>query len=375
VTDRGAGVSLVAGRGLAALLALTLAGCLHQPVRLGVRRPLPPLPAMAARPAAPAASPGPAAVARPPCAAAEGAAGAAPRLAPPVLDRRAPGPSRRNLAAWIELLASPAAGGRRAGSPAAAAVARLLAAELVRAGWSPLLPDGSLCQRFAHRLGPDQNVVARLPAPPGATGPTVIVGAHYDALGLRGGRLHPGADDDASGVAALLEVARLLPRLPRRPPVEVVLVFFGAEETHARGSRHFVAHPPVPLERVALMINVDQVGRQLFDRRGLAWLYGRPRDAFGYTVSLLGREAVAARVRRASTLTRTPVIGIPEGLIKVAGFWADSLSFAGRVPAVMLSTSIHDDYHRPTDTPERIDLGQVARAVRLVLALLDPDAP
>ncbi|MBI5479222.1 MAG: M20/M25/M40 family metallo-hydrolase, partial [Deltaproteobacteria bacterium] len=231
------------------------------------------------------------------------------------------------------------------------------------------------CQRFAHGLGPDRNVVARLAPPPGATGPTILVGAHYDALGMRGGRLHPGADDNASGVAALLEVARLLPRLPRRPTGEAILVFFGAEETHARGSRHFVAHPPVPLERVALMVNVDQVGRQLLDGQRLAWLFGRPRDAFGYTVSLHGRPAVEARMRRASNLTRTVVVGIPEGLIALAGFNADNLSFVGRVPALMLSTSIHGDYHRPTDTPDRIDLAQVERAVRLLLALLDEDPP
>jgi hypothetical protein len=345
-------------------LLLPLAGCLHQPVRLGAPRPLPPLPARAAGPAPAAPAP-----ASQPCALRH----ATFRLDAPPVDRTAPGPSRRNLAAWIDLLAGPAAAGRRAGSPAAAAVARLLADELARAGWSPVLPDGALCQGFVHALGPDQNVVARLPAPAGAPGPTIVVGAHYDALGVRGGRLHPGADDDASGVAALLEVARLLPRLPRRPAADVILAFFGSEEHHARGSRHFVANPPVPLERVALMVNVDQVGRQLLDRQGLARLFGRPRDAFGYTVSLLGRAAVEARVRRASNRTRTIVVGIPEGLITLAGFWADSLSFSGRVPALMLSTSIHDDYHRPTDTAARIDLGQVERAVRFVLALLDSE--
>ncbi|HEY3352097.1 MAG TPA: M20/M25/M40 family metallo-hydrolase, partial [Polyangia bacterium] len=249
------------------------------------------------------------------------------------------------------------------------AVAGVLAAELARAGWSPLLADGSLCQPFTSGAINDQNVVARLPAPAGARGPAIILGAHYDALGLRGGRLHPGADDNASGVAALLEVARLLPRRAARPPGDVILVFFGAEEVRARGSRHFVAHPPVPLERVALMVNLDQVGRPLLDGHPLRRLLGSPRDAFGYTVSMLGRAAAEARMRHASNATRTPVIGIPEGLLPLAGFYTDSLSFAGRVPALMLSTSIHADYHRPSDTADRIDLGQVERAVRLMLAI------
>ena len=91
----------------------------------------------------------------------------------------------------------------------------------------------------------------------------IIVSAHYDHLGVRGGVLYPGADDNASGVAMMLEVARCLVEAPEPPRRSVMFVGFDLEEIGLFGSRYFVEHPPVPLGRVKLFLTADMIGRSL----------------------------------------------------------------------------------------------------------------
>ena len=91
----------------------------------------------------------------------------------------------------------------------------------------------------------------------------VIVAAHFDHLGVRDGVLYPGADDNASGVAMMLEVARSLVESPEKPRRSVMFVGFDLEEVGLFGSRYFVEHPPVPLDKVALFVTADMIGRSL----------------------------------------------------------------------------------------------------------------
>ena len=91
----------------------------------------------------------------------------------------------------------------------------------------------------------------------------MIVAAHFDHLGVRGGVLYPGADDNASGVAMMLEVARSIVRAPVPPKRSMMFIGFDLEEIGLFGSRYFVAHPPVPLEKVALFVTADMIGRSL----------------------------------------------------------------------------------------------------------------
>ena len=91
----------------------------------------------------------------------------------------------------------------------------------------------------------------------------VIVAAHFDHLGVRRGVLYPGADDNASGVAMMLEVARSIVQGPVPPKRSMMFIGFDLEEIGLYGSRYFVAHPPVPLEKVALFVTADMIGRSL----------------------------------------------------------------------------------------------------------------
>lgn len=192
------------------------------------------------------------------------------------------------------------------------------------------------------------NIVARLPAREGSktASETVVIGAHYDHLGMGGTSAsrapgtraaHPGADDNASGTALLLEVARRFSKLPERPARNVVFIAFGAEELGAIGSRYWVEHPPVPIGSVVAMVNADMVGR-LRDKKlvvdGVATAAGWPK------------------------LLEAANQGLPLDLkLGGEGFGAsDHASFtAARVPVAFFFTGVHDDYHLPSDTAEKVN--------------------
>ena len=91
----------------------------------------------------------------------------------------------------------------------------------------------------------------------------VILAAHFDHLGVRRGKLYPGADDNASGVAMMLEVARSMTAAAQPPKRSMMFIGFDLEEVGLFGSRYFVAHPPVPLEKVVLFVTADMIGRSL----------------------------------------------------------------------------------------------------------------
>jgi acetylornithine deacetylase/succinyl-diaminopimelate desuccinylase-like protein len=197
---------------------------------------------------------------------------------------------------------------------------------------------------------------------------TVVVGAHYDHLGYGqlGSRapgdsaIHNGADDNASGVAALLEIARQLQASEARSS-NVLFVAFSGEEMGLYGSKHFVDALPVPNERIRYMVNLDMVGR-LDTSRTLA--------VNGTGTSPAWESAVDA----AATATGLGTASDPSGL----GASDHTSFYLDDIPAVHLFTGAHDDYHTPTDDSHRINyaglLDVATFAVRLIEALDDNGA-
>jgi len=197
-----------------------------------------------------------------------------------------------------------------------------------------------------------RNVVGVLP---GDSKEAVVVGAHYDHLGLGDesslaeqhlGQIHNGADDNASGVAGLLVLARDFS--VARPGRTLVFAAFAAEELGLLGSRHYVQHPPYPLEQTVAMVNLDMIGRSDGDV-----LIGGVGTAEEFR-DLLHEVEVKSPLtfKYAST---------PRGS-------SDHLSFAAAgVPVLFFFTGLHPDYHKPSDDWEKIDLvrtWQVVEAVR-----------
>lgn len=264
----------------------------------------------------------------------------------------------------IAKLAGPELRGRR-GSDARKA-ADYVAEHLRRAGCRPLFENGEFLQPVPGPVGEDgrawtagHNVGAWIPGrDPQLRGEFVLIGAHHDHLGVRDEKIHFGADDNASGVAMLLEVARHVAQSPEKPRRSIAFVAFDLEEHLLWGSRWFVDHPPWPIEQVKLALVADMIGRSLGDL---------PLP----TVFVLGAEH-APRVSAA--LDR---VGTPQGLetarmgIDLIGTRSDYGPFRDRrIPFLFFSTGEHPDYHTPRDVPERIDHAKVARVAGLVEAVV-----
>lgn len=186
----------------------------------------------------------------------------------------------------------------------------------------------------------------------------IIVGVHYDHLGVRDGQTFAGADDNATGVAMMLELARQVSQTKIKPKRSLVFVGFDLEERMLWGSRWFAAHPPWPLEQVKLFITADMIGRSLGDL---------PLPA----VFVLGSEH-APQLK--STLDR---VGTPQGLevarlgIDLVGTRSDYGPFRDRrVPFLFFSTGEHPDYHTPRDVPAKVDYDKAARVSGLAWQLV-----
>jgi hypothetical protein len=213
------------------------------------------------------------------------------------------------------------------------------------------------------RLG-GGNVVGVLPgSDPALRGETVVVSAHFDHVGIRqpvaGDSIYNGADDNASGVVTILEVARLLREGPP-PKRTIVFVAFTGEELGGLGTRWYLQHPVRPLEETVANFNVEMTGRpdSLAGGPGKAWLTGYERSNMGEQLAAMG----------------IPIVPDPR---PSQNFFqrSDNYAFALRgIVAHTLSTfNLHTDYHRPGDSADRADpahMSQVieaaAKAVRIL---------
>jgi hypothetical protein len=277
--------------------------------------------------------------------------------------------SRGAMTDTIAMLTTPAMEGRGVGTKGLSDAARFIAERFKSYGLTPGGDRGSYLQTFTLPKGPDgqphqvANVVGYLPGTrPDWQTQSVIVSAHYDHLG-RGwpdvhagdaGTVHPGADDNASGVAVLLELARGF-AASEKPARSIVFAAFAGEEAGLAGSRHYVSGPTLPLDGARGVINLDTVGR-LFDQR----------------VSVLGTGTATEwpHIFRGASF----VTGVESRNIADAIQSSDHVPFVERgIPAVQIFTGAHADYHRPADTAEKIDaagLVKVATFVREGVAYL-----
>jgi hypothetical protein len=213
-----------------------------------------------------------------------------------------------------------------------------------------------------------RNVVAFLPATSPVTGvekPWIVVGAHYDHLGLGRngnslasgadvGKPHVGADDNASGSAAVLAVAEAFARRPMRRR-NLVVALWSAEEIGLIGSNTFVNAPPIPLDQVAAYFNFDMVGRMQDNKLAV-----QATGSSTTWASLIERANVAAGFN----LNLQPD---PYQPTDVATFNQAS------VPSLNFTTGAHLDYHKPSDTPDKInyeDLDRIAEFATTIAARL-----
>ncbi len=282
---------------------------------------------------------------------------------------------RERVEALLGSLAHDSLRGRSTGSPGARKAARLIAGELRNAGVEPAVGDGYFQPVPMRRAGgsihldPEggaatdervdgANVVGLIRGDdPERSREAVVVGAHYDHLGVgtpvAGDSIYNGADDDASGVVAVLEAARAL-ATGDPPERTVVFLFSTGEEVGLLGTRWYLERPAVPHERTVANLQVEMIGRPdpLAGGAGRAWLTGPERSTVG---EILGDRGI-------------PVVADPRPEQEFF-FRSDNIAFArAGIPAHTLSSyGMHSDYHRPSDEIGGVDLDHLVAVVDAVV--------
>jgi len=181
----------------------------------------------------------------------------------------------------------------------------------------------------------------------------ILLSAHLDHLGVKNGKTYPGADDDASGTVAVMELARALAKGPK-PRRTIVFALFGSEEAGLIGARYFLKHPTFDLQDIAANLEFEMIGRSDPKvRRDQLWLTGWERTDLGPELAAHGAELVGDPHPEQDFFTRSDNYALAkEGII------AQTVSSYG----------LHKDYHRPTDTLAKIDWQHLDQAIASMIA-------
>ena len=269
--------------------------------------------------------------------------------------------------------------GRKAGTEHERIAAVYISSRL-DAGRVPPPPKKKRLQSFALSAQPkngdprSQNVLGWIEGSDlNLKGEVVVLGAHYDHLGETPAGVCLGADDNASGVAVLIEVAAALAANKTGLGRSVLVAFFGAEEIGLVGSRHFVKQPSVPIESIVAMVNVDMIGRPLADQlalKPLLKLAGVDERGIG-VVGVKDSPFLRELIETACAQAKVPVFGtkvvpvvsdVVESMAKNRG---DHAPFEEKgIPVAFFGSGESDDYHKPTDTIDKLDAKLMASRAR-----------
>lgn len=257
----------------------------------------------------------------------------------------------------LTILAADSMEGRQTGTPGNERARRFLLAQLRSIGVTPLGGNFEHPFDFTSRQGAAMKGVNLLAVVRGTVEPEryIVVSAHFDHVGIREGETYNGADDNASGTAAVLELARRLVAAP--PRHSVILALFDAEEMGLRGAAAFVENPPVPRESLVMNLNMDMVSRSA---EGLLWAVGTSH----YPQLRPVLEAVAADAPVTLRMGHDTSNGQP-------GYdWTFSSDHGpfhrAGIPFIYFGVEDHEGYHKPSDDAEAITPEFYVNAVETV---------
>ena len=238
---------------------------------------------------------------------------------------------------------------------------------MLKSAFSPSgrLPErGSLSLTMVPFEVTTNNVIGVLPGTdPQLSKEVVVVGAHLDHLGMGGASslsdskspaIHHGADDNASGTSALIEIASILSSPANRPKRTVVFIAFSGEELGLLGSVHYVKNPVYAIKDTVAMVNLDMVGR-MKDKSRLSLI--------GVKTSPGWESVVSPLVKRS---------GLNVVLEDSTSGGSDHQPFqAAKVPVTFFFTGLHADYHRPSDTVDKLDIDGIAKVSQLAARVVE----
>jgi Zn-dependent M28 family amino/carboxypeptidase len=253
------------------------------------------------------------------------------------------GVDESRLISDVQALTTPEMAGRATGSPGGKLARAYVAKRFSEIGLTPLGKDFvhpfSFTLRNGKKYDDAANVIGALR---GTADPErwLVVSAHYDHLGEVNGQVYPGADDNASGVAAILAVAAHFKAHP--PKHSVMFVSFDAEELGLRGAREFTDKPPVPLEKIAAVMNLDMLSASATNEIYMAGTHHR-----SWLKPYIDEAAMRAKVKvlfghdQPATMSKLQdwTISSDHGPLHMKG-----------IPFVYFGVEDHPAYHQPTDT-------------------------
>jgi len=230
-----------------------------------------------------------------------------------------------------------------------------VASEFIKVRWQPPLPDSENIWAYFEGTEKKEEII--------------VISAHYDHIGMKNGEIYNGADDNASGTSALLEIARIFAEAKKAghtPKRSILFLHVTGEEYGLHGSRYYTNHNPIfPLENTITNINIDMIGR-----RG----YGKENN--NNYVYVIGSDKLSSDLHRISEEANRH-IGLEldytyNDLNDPNKFYyrSDHYNFAQKgIPAIFYFDGVHGDYHQTTDTPEKIDFPLMTKRTKLVFAL------
>jgi hypothetical protein len=261
------------------------------------------------------------------------------------------------LSGHVKYLASEELEGRGTGDKGGKQARDYVVREFKSYGLKPGGDTQTYTQKFSTKFGDSWNVVGYIEgSDPKLKSEIVVIGAHYDHLG-RGkygsaagpagrGKIHPGADDNASGTAGVLEIAEAFAEKKLKPKRTVVFICFGAEEVGLVGSQYYCEHPRFPLKNTVAMLNMDMIARNEPDKLYVFGLvHSRQLDKLVDNANCAGMAITKSKM--------TPN--------------SDHFSFYVKgVPAIFFNSGMHKDLHRPSDTHDKCDFRKAERIAELV---------
>jgi hypothetical protein len=265
--------------------------------------------------------------------------------------------TKDELKTYVDVLADDTLEGRETGSRGGRAAANYLFKAFEKLGAAPAGEGGTYFQSFNAA---SRNVVAIVEGSDARLkDQAIVIGAHYDHVGYGNARnsygptgyIHNGADDNASGVAGLLEVLDAVKTLPTPPRRSILFACWDAEEGGLHGSRHWVSKPTVPISQVVLDINMDMIGRM----------------KNGHLEILGSRTAPGLRRLVSEANGEGPTTILFDWKLKPdSDHWP---FYEHRVPFLFFHTGLHGDYHRPSDDAHLINHDGLAAATRIIFQL------